>query len=133
MSNSTIWLVIVLELVEWLLLVWATYNTFFRKTSEVKKMKKFEPGIAVMTNGIKERYFSDPRFRLFVNVSVGKHLNGDWGDLSDENKKRNDDAVTNGGLILSSYIQVVQNHEEQINVVTEADRSVTTVMFPEEY
>ena len=133
MSNSTIWLVIFLEIVMWLLLCWGIYNIYFRKTSEVKKMKKFEPGVAVMTEGIKERYFSDPRFRLFVNVSVGKHLAGDWGDLSEEDKKRNDDAVTNGGRIFSSYIRVVQNREEEINVITEADRSMTTVMFPEEY
>ena len=54
----------------------------------------------------------------------------DWGDLSEEDKKANDKALKNGERIMSSY-----NTENNIRiwVITEWDRSVTTVLLPEDY
>ena len=96
-------------------------------------MRKFEAGEPVLTEAVYDRYWKDRAFRVFVNTSVGDHLNGDWGDVSEEDKKANDEAVTNGGRIFSSYKRVVQNQEERIDIVTEADRSTTTIMLAEEY
>lgn len=59
-----------------------------------------------------------------------RHVTGDWGDVPSEDKKENDFSVKNGFRILSSYN--LPTHR-RIWVITEADRSVTTLLLPEEY
>jgi hypothetical protein len=61
---------------------------------------------------------------------VLRHLGGDWGDLDDDDKAANARAVANGGRILSSYHL---DTGEDIWVLTEADRSSTTVLLASEY
>ena len=58
-----------------------------------------------------------------------RHLSGDWGDLDDEDKAENDFSVKNGFRILSAYNTL----SGRLWVITEADRSVTTFLLPEEY
>jgi hypothetical protein len=58
-----------------------------------------------------------------------RHRSGDWGDVCDEDKKLNDEAVDGEGRILSAYTV----DGEKVWVITEWDRSVTTVLFPSEY
>mgnify|MGYP007002850077 CR=1 FL=1 len=61
-----------------------------------------------------------------------RHQRGDWGDALDERDlAANDRAVTEGTRILSSYLVGV--HREKVWIITEADRSVTTVLLPSEY
>lgn len=60
---------------------------------------------------------------------IRRHSKGDWGDLSEEDKKENDLSVKEGFRILSSY----SIREKTIWVITEADRSATTLLFPDEY
>lgn len=59
------------------------------------------------------------------------HVSGDWGDVNDDphDKKVNNDAVKYGGRILSAY---TLPHGEKIWVITEADRSATTFLLPDE-
>jgi len=64
-----------------------------------------------------------------------RHVSGDWGDLSDEDKALNDQAVADGGRVLSSY---VTKTGDKIWVITEAadeegTRSATTLLLPSEY
>jgi hypothetical protein len=59
-----------------------------------------------------------------------RHHCGDWGDLEEGDKQLNEEALTNGDRILSCY-QVGDGR--RIYIITEADRSSTCVMFPEEY
>jgi hypothetical protein len=59
-----------------------------------------------------------------------RHLSGDWGELSEEDKKANEHAVKHGDRILSSY---KTESGEKLWVLTEADRSSTCVMTPGEY
>lgn len=59
-----------------------------------------------------------------------RHQSGDWGDLSKQDKKENDFSVKNGYRILSSY-RLSDN--TKIWIITEADRSSTTILLPEEY
>lgn len=63
---------------------------------------------------------------------IGRHLNGDWGDLSEEDKQANDRACQEGDRLFSSYV-VDKGLGRKIWIITEADRSTTTVLFPEEY
>jgi hypothetical protein len=61
---------------------------------------------------------------------LARHVTGDWGDLDDEDKKENELSVKEGFRILSAY------HLEtgaKVWVITEWDRSVTTLLLPDEY
>ncbi|TPA31609.1 hypothetical protein DIJ61_04405 [Burkholderia pseudomallei] len=57
------------------------------------------------------------------------HIRGDWGDLSESDKQQNELALIAGGRLLSSYSIA----EAWIWIVTEADRSATTLLLPDEY
>jgi hypothetical protein len=62
---------------------------------------------------------------------VARHIAGEWGDLCEEDKRRNDEALEDGSRILSAYI--LPKTGVKIWVITEADRSATTVLLPSEY
>jgi hypothetical protein len=59
-----------------------------------------------------------------------RHHCGDWGDLCDEDKQANEDALVHGDRILSHY-NVPGG--KRIYIITEADRSSTCILLPEEY
>lgn len=59
-----------------------------------------------------------------------RHLAGDWGDCDDEDTRANDDALARGGRLFSVYHL---NDGTKIWIITEADRSATTILLPEEY
>jgi hypothetical protein len=61
---------------------------------------------------------------------LSRHLRGDWGDLCPEDKTENELSLKHGFRVMSSY-EVTR--AEKIWVITEADRSVTTLLLPEEY
>jgi hypothetical protein len=74
-----------------------------------------------------------------LNVDVApllaRHAHGDWGDdLDNFDRRQNDTAVKEGYRILSAYNVPTGNGETtRIWIITEADRSVTTVLLPSEY
>lgn len=64
-----------------------------------------------------------------------RHVAGDWGDLDDEDKRLNDEAIRDGSRILSAY---VLRSGTKIWVITEAAddngrRAATTILLPDEY
>jgi hypothetical protein len=61
---------------------------------------------------------------------LSRHLRGDWGDLCQEDKAENELSLKYGFRLLSSYHLT---DTEMIWIITEADRSVTTLLLPEEY
>lgn len=61
---------------------------------------------------------------------IARHLTGDWGDLDREDAAANDHAVGHGLRILSAY-QLPGG--QRLWIITEADRSVTTLLLPEDY
>lgn len=91
---------------------------------------KFDPGKLVMTHGVYELTLETDAFARHVQLSVTRHLAGDWGDLCDEDRVANELALTEGGRLFSSY---TQEGVPKIWIITEWDRSVTTVLLPEEY
>ena len=62
---------------------------------------------------------------------LSRHLQGDWGDLSDEDRTENELSLQRGFRLLSSYR--TNAGDTKIWVITEADRSATTILLPEEY
>ena len=61
---------------------------------------------------------------------LARHMRGDWGDLGEEDKAENDLSVKEGFRILSAYRL---RTGVKVWVITEADRSATTFLLPEEY
>ena len=61
---------------------------------------------------------------------LGRHVSGDWGEVPQEDKTENEVSILNGYRILSAYRTSLG---KRLWVLTEADRSVTTILLPEEY
>lgn len=60
----------------------------------------------------------------------GRHILGNWGDICDEDRQLNEDALIFGYRLMSVY-----DIEPGLKlwIITEADRSATTILLPEEY
>lgn len=87
-------------------------------------------GQLVITAGIRTEMSESSDFERFVRKSFSRHATGDWGDMCDEDKSYNDYSLANGGRLFSSY-----NYDgnTKIWIITEWDRSATTILFPSEY
>lgn len=101
--------------------------------------QKFTLGQTVITRGallalqsnVEQDEAARERVSLLAVELIARHALGDWGDVCPEDWKANDAAVDLGGLrILSSYTLY---DKSQVWIITEADRSVTTILLPEEY
>jgi hypothetical protein len=66
-----------------------------------------------------------------VLVMLSRHHSGDWGDLCPEDVQSNNEALELGNRLLSSYR--IPGSEQNVWIITEWDRSVTTVLLPEDY
>jgi hypothetical protein len=61
---------------------------------------------------------------------LARHASGDWGELEPTDVAENEYSITHGFRLLSSY---QTNAGEKLWIITEADRSATTLLLPEEY
>ena len=59
-----------------------------------------------------------------------RHMSGDWGELSDEDVKENEFSLKEGLSLLSAY---QTGKGQKLWIITEADRSATTILLPSEY
>jgi hypothetical protein len=60
---------------------------------------------------------------------LARHSSGDWGDVDKHDRRENERFLRHGWRIVSSY----SVGEKVIWIITEADRSVTTILLPEDY
>lgn len=65
-----------------------------------------------------------------VFTFINRHQSGDWSEMSEDDQHANRDSVAGDTRILSSFAML---GGDRIWVLTEADRSATTVLLPEEY
>lgn len=86
---------------------------------------KFSLGEVVATPGVHD---SIPPQEIFK--ALQKHMSGNWGVICDDDKLSNEEALENGSRLLSAY---VSEKGVKFWVITEADRSVTTLLLPSEY
>jgi hypothetical protein len=93
----------------------------------VLSQPRFRAGKLVMTAGVNDLV---QRGELNPVPYLRRHLDGDWGDLCDEDRRSNDAALKNGDRLLSSY-RITP--DLKLWIITEWDRSVTTLLLPEEY
>lgn len=92
--------------------------------------RDFDIGELVMTNGVMELVQADPLIRVQqLATALFAYIHNDWGDVDDEDWETNDNSVRLGNRILAQY----EVSGERIWIITEWDRSVTTVLLPEEY
>lgn len=89
----------------------------------------FKLGMIVHTSGFQEAA-GDELLEVMSGL-VNRHRSGDWGDLCDEDKEMNNHAVIPGNdqRVLSRY----EVNGEPVYVITEWDRSVTTLLLRSEY
>jgi hypothetical protein len=87
----------------------------------------FSPGRLVARRGVLALLAQTNKSHLEF---LSRHLRGDWGDLCQEDKTENELGLKYGFRLMSSY-QVMDS--EKLWIITEADRSVTTLLVPEEY
>ena len=94
----------------------------------IPSQARFATGQIVMTSGVDaliEAGRLDPAPYLY------RHLSGDLGDLNDSDRRLNDAALQSGEDRLFSSYQVAPNLK--LWIITEWDRSVTTLLLPSEY
>jgi hypothetical protein len=87
---------------------------------------KFRPGALVATPAFCRKV--DPDYGMSALV---QHLSGDWGLCDREDWETNDDALANGGRLLSVY--PLPDEPGNFWIITEANRSVTTMLLPSDY
>lgn len=74
----------------------------------------------------------------FLFCSHRRHIHLDWGDMDEEDLTANDKALLTGDRLFSSYnipdeLMNESTPNSKIWIITEADRSATTILFPDEY
>ena len=65
-----------------------------------------------------------------VVTALRRHASGDWGEVDDDDRRANDAALTDGTRLLSAYTSAGGT---SFWIITEADRSSTTILLPSEY
>ena len=88
---------------------------------------KFSPGRVVATPGVLEALKASGDDPLAYLV---RHLAGDWGELDESDIRENELSLENGWRILSAY---TLSTGVRFWIITEADRTVTTLLLPSEY
>ena len=81
------------------------------------------------TRGIADDTAKDPIFAAEVQKAFRRYQREDWGELDPEDKELNREALEYGERILAAY----NTKRGKIWIITEWDRSATTVLYPSEY
>ncbi len=89
--------------------------------------RRFEPGAVVATPGALAML---ARHGKGAGEYMARHLSGDWGDLGAFDRRENRRALRTGARLLSAY---AVSQSETLWIITEADRSSTCLLLPEEY
>lgn len=91
---------------------------------------KFSLGQTVMTRGIAELVKDRPRgVGEVADLMTRRHARGDWGEVDEQDRQANEAALRDGTRLMSVYTLA----EQRVYIITEADRSSTTILLPEEY
>lgn len=96
-------------------------------TMTTLKQGLFCPGQTVMTPGALDALM---KAQQHPGDFLSRHLAGDWGELCEEDKAENQFSLENDLRLLSAYRT---NNGQKLWIITEADRSATTILLPEEY
>ena len=87
--------------------------------------KRFNVGQLMITRTANHEL---PQEEVWMNLV--RHMNGDWGELDESDREQNERAVGNGGRLMSRYST---SSGTVFWIITEHDRSCTTILLPMEY
>lgn len=90
-----------------------------------EQQTQFTLGSVCITPGAQEALSHED-----VMAALGRHCRGDWGDVCAEDREENNLSVREGFRLLSAY---QSRSGRKFWIITEADRSVTTILLPDEY
>jgi len=98
-------------------------------------LKKVETGTVVATRAIS---LGSIPLNAFAGHCLMRHQNGDWGDICEEDAQLNNASLDKNepGRLFSSYNipeKIDEDGEGKLWIITEWDRSVTTILYPSEY
>ena len=95
----------------------------------------FPMGQVLVTSSIKSLMTSDLSFHTFIYTSLMRHEEGDWGEVEEEDHQSNELALLSDHRIVSVYHCSTEHSVggDRVYIITEADRSATTVLWPSEY
>lgn len=98
-------------------------------------IKAVQLGQVLFSMGVNELIATDSIFSQLVMNSLARHSSCDWGDLCKEDRASNDMALHEGSRLFSSYLipEDVMTGHKKIWIITEWNRTVTTILFPNEY
>ena len=94
---------------------------------------KFPIGTLAASQGVNIQMEGDPDFKKFAFGCVDRHMRGQWGKVPPEDAEMNERALQDGARIMSVYDIPGRSEQADLWIITEADRSVTTILFPNEY
>jgi len=96
---------------------------------------RFELGRVMISSGVYAATLERSPLGPFVRFCLERHVLGDWGICHPDDVLHNDAAVSGDDRICSAYYVPpgVYRHQSTVLVVTEADRSCTTVLFESEF
>lgn len=91
--------------------------------------KYFTLGRQVVSQKISIEILENKIFAIEIFKAMERFCNKDWGEMDEEDKATNEQALIEGNRIMGAY----QTCKGKIWIITEADRTVTTILFPSEY
>lgn len=99
-------------------------------TSILEKRPLFPLGQVVITS---HAQYLLATHQIDASLLVHRHQRGDWGDLCQTDKETNEEALISKGRLLSSYDLPIPDMSLKLWIITEWDRSITTLLLPEDY
>lgn len=100
-------------------------NHFHSMTLILDRIPKFPLGDSYATANAIAAFSNWELLRCFM-----RHSQGDWGDLDEEDRRANERSLQDGTRLLSAYRF---SDGRRLWIITEADRSATTILLPEDY
>lgn len=95
--------------------------------------KRFNIGALTATAGVHEVMSNNQAFKEFVNRSLERYFIGDWGDSLEDSVEQNNRAVDGEDERIFAVYKMEGHPDNTIWIITEHDRSATTILFPHEY
>jgi hypothetical protein len=93
-------------------------------------MIAFPLGRKMMTRGINDAIADDAPFAMEIILALERHAAADFREMTEDDQAANERAVEQGDeRVFSAY----ETARGRVWIITEADRSATTILFPEEY
>jgi hypothetical protein len=90
----------------------------------------FQLGQTVMTSAIANVISEHPAFQIEIINAMQRYVNGDWGEMCGADSFANDKALAEkNDRIFAAY----ETTQGKIWIITEWDRSYTTILFPADY